>query len=79
MAGLGQPAGWRELLVVLDVEVPEADGNHFASFVGGNWTGFVASAGECLALEADPSMDGARGVLGPWTCLGRRVGDGHMG
>lgn len=79
MAGLGQAAGWREFFVVLDVEVPEADRNHFAGFVGGDWAGLVASAGKSLALEADPSMDVTRGVLGPWTCLGRRVGHGHMG
>lgn len=79
VAGLGQAVGWGELLVVLDLKVPEADGNDLTSLVGGDGTLLVATAGELLAFVTNPGMDGSGGVLGPGTSLGRGVGDGHVG
>lgn len=79
MTSLGEAARWRKFVGVLDVEVPEPDGDDLAGFVGGDWARLVASTGEFLALEANPGVDLARGVLGPWPSLGRRIGDSHMG
>lgn len=79
MARLGQALGWGELLVVLDLKVPEADGDDLTGLVLGDWAGLVATAGELLALVADPGVDGVGGVLGPGASLGQGVRDGHVG
>jgi hypothetical protein len=43
VAGLGQALGWGELLVVLDLKVPEVDRDDLTSAVSGNGTLLVAT------------------------------------
>lgn len=79
MASLTQAFGWRELFVILDLKVPETDGDDFACLVGCDRAWLVASTREGLAFVADPSVDIGVGISRPGASLTRGVGDGHVG
>lgn len=78
MARLAQALGWRKLFVVLDLKVPESDGNDFASLVGCDRTWLVATARKGLAFVADPSVNIGVEVVRPGAGLTRRIGDSHV-
>ena len=50
MAGLGQALGWRKLFVVLDLKVPEANGDDLTGLVGRDGTLLVTTCSSSLII-----------------------------